>query len=150
MHLSNFFVHDKQVTGVKGLVYVGSKILVYRRDNQTALFPGYIDLPGGGSEGNETPFETFAREVNEEFSLAIKRSHIVYAEKRPTKSDPLKAVFFAVAKLPASYTKNIILGDEGSEWLLMDVTDFLNRNDVWPYFQSRVKEYLSQDLKSWL
>lgn len=141
MSIDNFFNYDKQVKGVKGLVFLGDKLLVYRRDQNTTQFPGYLDLPGGGSEAGETPFETFCREVKEEFNLEIRRKDIIFAEKRPKKDNLTQSIYFPVAQLLESRSKDIVLGNEGSEYLLLSEEAFLSRKDVWPYFQDRAKEY---------
>ena len=57
----NIFSKERNFHGVKGLIFIGNKILVYRRDNNTDSFPLYIDLPGGAKELGESPFETFKR-----------------------------------------------------------------------------------------
>ena len=51
------------------MVILGDKMLVYRRDLNTKKLPGYLDLIGGGREGEESPFDTFKREVKEEVGL---------------------------------------------------------------------------------
>jgi len=58
--------------GAKGLVFLGNKILVYRRDNKTSNLPLCIDLPGGGRENDESPFDSFKREIKEEFGIDCK------------------------------------------------------------------------------
>ena len=68
----NTFNNSINFNGAKGLVYIGNEILVYRRDNNTNSEPLKLDLPGGGRDGNESAFETFSREVMEEFGLEIK------------------------------------------------------------------------------
>jgi 8-oxo-dGTP diphosphatase len=144
MDLHKFFLPDSTITGVKGLVLIGGKLLVYRRDQQAPQFPGYLDLPGGGSEADETPFETFRREVKEEFNLDIQSDNISFAERRSKKDDPGKAVYFAVAELTKSAADEITLGDEGTEYFILEKEDFLSRGDVWPYFQSRTREYYDE------
>lgn len=129
--------------GSKGLVFVGDKIIVYRRDHNTAVHPGEIDLPGGGREGQETPFETFQREVQEEFALAIARQDVVYGKGYVSKLDPSKHGYFIVVKLPASMESQIVLGDEGLECQLMTVEEYLARQDAWTVFQERTRDYLN-------
>jgi 8-oxo-dGTP pyrophosphatase MutT (NUDIX family) len=66
--VDDFFKRDLKADGAKGLILIGSRMLVYRRDNKTKIYPLHIDLPGGGIEEGETPFEGFKREVKEEFN----------------------------------------------------------------------------------
>jgi len=84
--------------GARGLVFIGNKILVYRRDTRTTKFPLCIALPGGGKEGNETPFETFKRELFEEFSVTIDKDDIQFSEANQSADEPQKQSFFLVTK----------------------------------------------------
>jgi hypothetical protein len=84
--------------GSKGLVYIGNKILAYRRDNQAPRDPLCVDLPGGGKEGDESPFDTFKREVFEEFGLLINESDIISSYAMPSFIQPEKNSFFFITK----------------------------------------------------
>jgi hypothetical protein len=44
---SRIFEKGRNFHGAKGLLYIQEKLLVYRRDNNTDIYPHYIDLPGG-------------------------------------------------------------------------------------------------------
>lgn len=142
MIVKDFYEYDTKSNGTKGLVYIGDRVIVYRRDNKTNLFPLHLDLPGGGPENKETPFETFRREVMEEFSLNIARENIKYAVRSPSSLYPDKYAYFCVAKLPKSYEEKIVFGDEGIEYMLMDINEFIEHKDGWPIFQLRAKDYL--------
>ena len=74
--MSLFYRYDPNTIGSKGLVFIDDKILVYRRDGNTTFRPHELDLPGGAPEGKETPFETFKREVKEEFNLDISKEDL--------------------------------------------------------------------------
>lgn len=141
--MDDLFSRDPLTAGSKGLVFIGEKILVYRRDGNTTQYPFCIDLPGGGPEPNETPFENFRREVLEEFGLDVKPEHVIYSKKYSSMLEPGKNAYFPVVKFPETEEKNIIFGDEGSEYLLVSVHEFLQFDDVaWPYMKDRVKEFL--------
>lgn len=137
-----FFTYDPLLNGVKGLVFVGDKLLVYRRDAKPKLFPLFLDLPGGGAENGETPFETFQREVKEEFGLDIQKSDIVYARQYSSVHFAGTHVYFPVARLPKESEKLIHFGNEGLEYLLMGVDEFLAASDVWPVLQEKTITYL--------
>lgn len=62
--------------GSKGVVFVEKKMLAYRGDGNTDLSPHLIDLPGGGREGDESPFDTFRREIQEEFGIGIEKDDV--------------------------------------------------------------------------
>ncbi len=139
--MQDFFNGDKNYTGTKGLIFIGDKVLVYRRDNNTELYPLHIDVPGGGAEPNETPFETFRREVKEEFGLNIKRSQIVYSKRYHSSLTIGKYGWFAVAKLPENYARKINFGNEGTEYILMPLQNYLQLGDAWPLYQERAASY---------
>jgi 8-oxo-dGTP diphosphatase len=119
------------------LVFIGDDLVVYRRDNKAKLFPLHIDLPGGGPENNETPFETFQREVQEEFSVTVQKSDIIYVRKYPSKLEVGKYAYFPVAKLSPTVEAKIKLGNEGLEYMRMPLNTFLRLDDVWPGLQEK-------------
>ena len=143
--MDEFLQYDPLAAGSKGLVFIGDKVLVYRRDNNTKLYPLYIDLPGGGPEPYETPFETFQREVYEEFGLRIKKEDITYIKKYPSKLEPSKYAYFPVAILPPQAESKINFGDEGLEYMLLGLNDYLTRRDVWPVLRQRSQEYVNSN-----
>lgn len=142
--MEDFFTRDPHISGSKGLIFIGGDLLVYRRDNNTKNFPFCIDLPGGGVEGDETPYETFAREVKEEFGLTITPQDIRYARRYPSTIEPGKSAYFAVVKLPTSEANNIVFGDEGLEYMLIPLDDYLaDKNVAWAGpMHLRVNDYL--------
>lgn len=142
MIYQNIFNKNIDFNGAKGFVFIGEKILCYRRDNKTTRFPLMIDLPGGGREENESPFETFTREVKEEFGIEIKKENIVYCKPHQSIIEPSKQSYFIVAKLEKDFESKIIFGNEGLEFLLLSVDDYLNRNDVIERHKGRLREYL--------
>ncbi|MFZ1250553.1 MAG: NUDIX domain-containing protein [Candidatus Microsaccharimonas sp.] len=103
-----------------------------------------IDLPGGGPENNESPFDTFCREIYEEFGLQLTRSDIVYARKYPSILEQGKFTYFPVVQLPPSAFDKIQFGDEGVEYMLMSFGDFVNSSEIaWPALQERAADYIS-------
>ncbi len=139
--MDDIFRYDPAASGTKGLVFIGDKLLIYRRDNNTDLFPLYLDLPGGGSEGEETPFQTLQRELKEEFGLSITASDIVYAKKYQSSLSPDKTAYFVVVQLAAKVKNDIVFGDEGLEYMLMTPKEYLGRTDAWPAIQNRARDY---------
>jgi 8-oxo-dGTP diphosphatase len=128
--------------GAKGFIFIGENILVYRRDTNTKNYPLMLDLPGGGKEGDETPFETFTREVKEEFGIQVKRENVVYSKPHQSIIEPWKYSYFIIAKLPQDFENKIVFGDEGVEYLILTVKDYLRREDVIERHQVRLREYL--------
>lgn len=134
--------------GAKGIVFLLDKMLVYRRDYKTTYSPGHIDLPGGGREGDESPYETFQREVKEEFDLDINKDEIEFSCKIPSIMEPGKTSFFVVVKTKRFKPEDITLGNEGSEWLLITTEEFIARPDGIKRQQDRVRKYLAGTLVS--
>jgi 8-oxo-dGTP diphosphatase len=142
-YVDKFFKYDPQAMGAKGLVYIGKKIVVFRRAANQYTFPLQLDLPGGGPEEGETPFETYQREIKEELGLDIERSDIIYAKRYESRFVKGKFAHFPVAALPAKAKRDIELGEEGLEYHLMTPSQFLACTDVaWPVLQERTKAYL--------
>ena len=140
--MDELFMYDPLTTGTKGLLFIGEKIVIYRRDTKTELFPLLLDLPGGGLEGKEAPFETFKREVKEEFDLDITPEDIVYTRNYPSSLTKGRTARFVVAKLPQKAEQLIHFGDEGIEYFLMTPDEYLNRTDAWVVMQERTADYL--------
>ncbi len=140
--MDTFFQPDARFNGAKGLVFVGDKIIVYRRSDDAPTNPHELDLPGGGAEPGETPFATFQRETQEEFGLSIAPEDIAYAKRYPRTNQPGWFTWFAVAKLPASAEHDIVFGNEGTEYSLITLEDYLSRDDAWELFQARAREYM--------
>ena len=118
-------------------------MLIYRRDTNTEYFPLYIDLPGGGKELDESPFETFQREVKEEFGISINEGDIVYAKKYIGVMDPTKDSYFFATKNLDSVSHPVIPGNEGSEFSSIEIKEYLELTDAINRQQDRVREYLN-------
>jgi 8-oxo-dGTP diphosphatase len=129
--------------GAKGLVFIGDKILTYRRDYKTGSKPGCIDLPGGGREEDESPFDTFRREVKEEFGIEIEKNEIQFSCTVTSTIEPTQKSYFIVAKNLRFKPDNIVFGNEGIEWILMTPEEFITRSDGIERQQERVKKYLA-------
>jgi len=136
---------NRNFHGVKGLVFIDEKILVYRRDNKTDSYPLHIDLPGGEKEGNESPFETFKREVKEEFGLEIKQEDIEYAKQYMSVMDPIKESYFIVVKQKGVKESDIVFGNEGLEFLLIEPDKYLILDDAIERQQDKVRDYCIVD-----
>ncbi|MFA5163083.1 MAG: NUDIX domain-containing protein [Patescibacteria group bacterium] len=134
--------------GAKGIVFLGDKMLVYRRDDKTSDSPLCLDLPGGGHEVSESPFATFQREVKEEFGLDIEGEEIEFSCTIPSVMTPEKKSFFIVAKVKNSGPEDIVFGNEGVEWFLMTPEEFIAHPDGIKRQQERVGQYLSGSLVS--
>jgi 8-oxo-dGTP diphosphatase len=127
--------------GVQGLVFLGPRVLIYRRDTKTPRYPLHLSLPGGGREENETAFETFRREVNEEFSLEVRAEDVIYGKYYPSDDDLQYRGYFLAAQLEAEAAERIVFGSEGLVYHVVDLEFFLTCPDAWPINQQRAREY---------
>ena len=126
--------------GAKMALYVGSDLLVLRRDDRPGLvWPGYWDFPGGGREPGETPLQTVLRETREEFGLTVPRSHVHWA--RAYTNSVGTVVWFCVGHLPARAAAQIVFGQEGTGWALMPEAQFRAAPKAVPQFKARLADY---------
>ncbi|KPP88987.1 MAG: 8-oxo-dGTP diphosphatase [Rhodobacteraceae bacterium HLUCCA08] len=126
--------------GAKAALFIGARLLVYRRDDRPDLpWPGMWDLPGGGREGDETPEQTLRREVHEEFGLDLPAASIRWRRAFAAAHRPGARVWFFVAALPEQATARVVFGDEGQEWRLMTPEAFLALPDAVPSFAPRLR-----------
>lgn len=144
----NTYNRSIDFNGAKGLVFLGDKILTYRRDNKTTNSPLCIDLPGGGREANESPFDTFKREVQEEFGIALQEDDIQFSCTIPSVMEPDKKSYFVVTKPLKFSDSDVKFGNEGVEWLLMEPSEFIKRPDGIKRQQDRVTRYLKGEMIS--
>ncbi len=128
----------------KGLVFIGDKIIAYRRDEKTDVHPLKIDLPGGDREEDESPFDTFKREVKEEFGITIEKDDIYFSSTYPSGTNPNKESYFIVTKPLKLNVADIVFGEEGLEWFLMTPDEFIKQTDGIKKQQEGVVKYLSE------
>ncbi|HEX9804773.1 MAG TPA: NUDIX domain-containing protein [Candidatus Dojkabacteria bacterium] len=57
--------------GAHALIKKDGKFLILKRASHEKAFPDYWDLPGGGAEINEQPYQTAEREAEEEAGIDI-------------------------------------------------------------------------------
>lgn len=129
--------------GAKAAVFIGDQLLVYRRDMKPGLpYPGLWDFPGGGREGNETPEQTLFREIDEEFGLRPGPQTIRWKRAFEGIHDASVVLWFFVLSLPAEAERDVVFGDEGTEWRLMAWDDFAARPDIVPVFHIRMAAWM--------
>ena len=110
--------------------------MLRRDDIPTIHYPGMIDLPGGGREGDESPAETAAREVFEEVGLTIDPARFRRARAYPTDTLPN---WFLTVEITAEEGRNLRLGDEGQAVWMMGIEEFLAAPDVIEFFKDRLR-----------
>lgn len=134
---------SQDFAGTTGLVLLGEDTaLSYTRDGETDSYPHHVDLAGGGRQGQETPFQTFRRELGEEFALEVTAAQIVYAKRYRALIDASRMGYFVVAKLPAAATEQITFGDEGSGYQLTTLPELLAMPNLIPRRKQQIQTYL--------
>lgn len=134
-------------TGCKIALICGDKILtILRDDKETIPWPNMWELPGGGREGNESPFECVAREVYEELSIQLSKEDIIWSWIYPSMLDENKKSVFLVGQLTQEQFDSIAFGDEGQAYKLMSIEEFLNSKQAVPQLQGRLRDYLEESL----
>ncbi|MAZ25674.1 MAG: DNA mismatch repair protein MutT [Cytophagaceae bacterium] len=122
--------------GAKVMLFLGGDLLVIRRDQTEGIpWPGYLDFPGGGREGDERPEDCALRETREEVGLELSEELLEWGHQHGY------AVFFA-AHLPADRARDIRFGDEGYGWQLMPPEEYAARDDAIPHFRALLTAYL--------
>lgn len=136
-----------EFTGCKIALICGDKILtILRDDKETIPWPNMWELPGGGREGNESPFECVAREVYEELSIQLSKEDIIWSWIYPSMLDENKKSVFLVGQLTQEQFDSIVFGDEGQGYKLVSLEEFLTSDRVVPQLQERVRDYVEGSL----
>ena len=136
-----------EFTGCKiALICDGRILTILRDDKPTIPYPNMWDLPGGGREGNETPFECVAREVYEELSIQLSKADVIWFQIYPSMLDGNKKSVFLVGRLTQEQFESIIFGDEGQGYKLVSFEEFLTSDRVVPQLQERVRDYMEESL----
>ncbi len=133
----------KDFVGTKIALINNGQVLACLRDNKPDIhFPGMWDLPGGGRENDETPFQAVAREIKEELGIIITKREVVWERVYPAVAYPDKKAVFMVINITAGQLKSVIFGDEGQEWKMMTFEEFINHKNAVPGMQTRLRDYL--------
>lgn len=136
-----------EFTGCKiALICEGQILTILRDDKETIPYPNMWDLPGGGREGNETPFECVAREVYEELNIQLSKADVIWFQIYPSMLDGNKKSVFLVGRLTQEQFESIIFGDEGQGYKLVSFEEFLTSDRVVPQLQERVRDYMEESL----
>lgn len=132
-------------TGSKIALICGDKVLIILRDDKDDIpCPNMWELPGGGREGDESPFECVAREVYEELGIHLTEDCLLWSKVYPSMLFADKQSVFLVGQLTQNQFDNIVFGDEGQGYQLMNVKEFLSSSQVVPQLQDRVRDYLEE------
>jgi len=136
-----------EFTGCKiALICEGQILTILRDDKETIPYPNMWDLPGGGREGNETPFECVAREVYEELNIQLSKDDVIWSGIYPGLLDETKQFVFLVGNLAQEEFDRIYFGDEGQGYKLVSFEEFLTSDRVVPQLQERVRDFVEENI----
>lgn len=126
--------------GAKLLLTESGRLLTCLRDDVPHIpFPGHWDLPGGGREGDETPVACALRELHEEFGLALTPERLT-GRAYPSHQRPDMVSWLFRGALTRAEIAAIRFGDEGQEWRMMPLAEFIVHPWAVPHFQRWIAE----------
>ena len=124
----------------KLILTCGEDLLVLLRDDFDHIpFPAKWDLPGGGREDGESAVTCALRELREEFGLSLSPDRLDCGTA--FRAEGGCAIFFT-GRLEPSEIAEIRFGDEGQDWRLMPVAEYVTHPDSVPHFRGRVARCL--------
>ena len=131
--------------GCKIALFCEDRILTILRDDKSNIpYPNTWELPGGGREGDESPFECAEREVYEELGIHLTEDCLLWSKVYPSMLFEGKESVFLVGKLRQEQFDSIVFGDEGQAYKLMLIEEFLHSKQAVPQLQGRLKDYLEE------
>ena len=134
-------------TGCKIALICGDKLLTILRDDKENIpWPNMWELPGGGREGDESPFECVAREVHEELGIHLNEDCLLRSKVYPSMLYEGRQSVFMVGQLSQDQFDRIDFGDEGQAYKLMNIEEFLTSSQVVPQLLGRLRDYLEGSL----
>ena len=133
--------------GCKIALICGESVLTILRDDKPSIpWPNMWELPGGGRQGEESPFDCARREVYEELGIHLDEDCLLWSKIYPSVIFKDKQSVFMVGQLRQEQFDNITFGDEGQAYKLMNIEEFLNSKQAVPQLQGRLRDYLEESL----
>lgn len=131
-------MYDQDFDGAKcAILRRGHVLTILRDDRDDIVWPNYWDLPGGGRQGAETPFETVARETFEEVGVTLPEQRVFYSVRQI--NDLGLPVYFFAALWDSLANADIKFGNEGQRWEFMPIEVFLEHTYVIPQLKTRLR-----------
>lgn len=137
------FNQDTAFHGTKALIQVADRVIVLRRDARGFHHPLQIDLPGGGREGHESPFETLHREIIEILNISIEKDDIMYSRRYANNGHQSDDSFFVVTRRLDLDESKIVFGEKGLMYHFMTIHDYLENTESVEKQKERIIDYLN-------
>ncbi|SMO98669.1 NUDIX hydrolase [Paracoccus laeviglucosivorans] len=123
------------------LTCAGSLLTCLRDDFDWIPWPAHWDLPGGGAEPGESPTQCALRELHEEFGLTL-APQLLRGRAFPSVTPPGGEAWMFHAPITQADIAAIRFGDEGQEWRMMPIAEFIAHPRAVPHFRQRVPQML--------
>lgn len=131
---------------VSAIICWQDKTLLFHRDNRQDIpHPDHWQLPGGGIEKGEKPFEAIVRELQEEVTYVPKKLNLLTSIQMPDRTAYVYASF-----INADEVNKFKLGeDEGSEiqFLTVDEALKLKLTPTIKFYLEKYKEEIKKALR---
>ena len=125
--------------GAKLFLRHGDFLLTHLRDDVAHIpFPGHWDLPGGGADPGETPIACALRELHEEYGLRMDPARLTGYAFQAVQQPGMWSWFFA-GRITPDEIGAVRFGDEGQEWRMMPIAQYLAHPRGVPHFQDRIR-----------
>ena len=132
----------RDFAGAKVMIFLGPHLLVLRRDHAPGIaWPGRLDFPGGGREGEESPEVCALREVEEEVGLRLPAGALRFVHLR---HGDIGASWFFAVHLRSGARDDVVFGGEGAGWLIMPPEAYVAAEDAIPHFRDILACYLDE------
>lgn len=119
------------------LTHDGHLLTCLRDDYDWIPFPAHWDLPGGGADPGESAADCALRELREEFGLTLAPARL-RGRAFPSLTPPGGEVWLFHAPITRVEIDAIRFGDEGQEWRMMPIAEFIAHPRAVPHFRIRV------------
>ncbi len=130
----------QEFAAAKLILVIGDQLLVIRRDDRPDIaWPNALDFPGGGREAGEGPQDCALRETREEIGLHLTHRDLIW---QTAMQRPQGMVWFYGARLGAERAGDIVFGNEGQGWMLINPAAYDSDPDAIPHFAQRLRDFM--------